>query len=87
MENNQMTKVSETLSYDPMRIIGRGSYGTIVYSGIYSPSTAVAVKRIQIANAQDDTLKVKKEVKLMMKAKGHPHILRYVDTEMNEYFL
>ena len=82
-----MTKVSDKLSYDPSLIIGRGSFGTIVFSGIYSSSTAVAVKRIQIANAQDDTLKVKKEVEIMMRAKDHRHILRYIATEMNEYFL
>ncbi len=82
-----MAKVSEKLSYNSDDIIGRGSFGTIVFSGFYSPSTAVAVKRIQIANVKDDKLQVQKEVELMMKAKDHPNILRYIATEMNEYFL
>ena len=82
-----MAKVSENLSYNPDDIIGRGSFGTIVFSGFYSPSTAVAVKRIQIANVKDDKLQVQKEVELMMKAKDHPHILRCIATEMNDDFL
>jgi len=82
-----MAKVSEKLSYNPDDIIGRGSFGTIVFGGVYSPSTAVAVKRIQIANVKDDKLQVHKEVEIMIKAKDHPHILCYIATEMNDDFL
>ena len=79
-----MKKVSEELSYDPNDKMGQGAFG-IVYSGFYSQFTPVAVKQIQLGRVKAED--VKEEVELMIKAKGHPNILRYISKETNEDFM
>ncbi len=72
--------------YYPKDIIGQGSFG-IVFSGFYSLFEPVAIKRINAdvnnKSAYED------EVELMIKAKDHPNILRYISNhfETNDDFM
>ena len=86
-----MTRVGN-LSYDSKKIIGRGNFG-VVYRGnyhvVYNKSrigiSEVAVKRILSSDVDENTFL--EEVDLMIAAKDHPNILRYVCTERNDDFL
>lgn len=90
-----MTRVGK-LSYDPKKIIGRGSMGTVVFQGFHhSPSnddkvTSVAVKRVLksgLLNDNGDESSIEREVELMQRISDHPNILRYICTEKNDDFL
>jgi len=88
-KKEKMTKVIGKLSYEPNDKIGQGAFGT-VFSGfynllLYSESTPVAIKQIQISRVKEDD--IKKEVELMIKAKDHPNILRYIFMETNDDFM
>lgn len=68
------------LNYNQKKVIGRGSFGTIVYRGflgLYENDKQVAVKRMQRGKHLDESL-VQREVELMKKASGHHNILRYI---------
>ena len=92
--NSSKLKRVGKLNYDPHSIIGRGSFG-VVFTGYYNSSSLallgfgkqepVAVKRVQRSHIDDYS--IRKEVKLMEKAGGHPNILRYYCTEMTDDFL
>jgi len=79
-----MTRVIGKLSYDPKDIIGQGAFG-IVFSGFYAQSTPVAIKRISIDLNNKST--TQSEVELMIKAKDHPNILRYISKETTDDFM
>ncbi len=79
-----MTTKVGSLRLDQKTIIGRGSYGTTVFNGLYIHK-AVAVKRI--LRSEVNELVVQQEVELMKKAIDHPHILRYICTDMNDDLL
>lgn len=76
------------LNYNPMKIVGRGSFGTIVYQGLLGlyDGGPVAVKRIQRDNYLDES-ETQCEAELMKRAGNHPNILRYIHQEKNENFL
>ena len=69
--------------------LGKGSYGTTVFSGFHttsdSESVPVAIKRIIKTHTEVES--VVREVKLMQKAGDHPNILRVIDIGMNDDFL
>ena len=71
--------------YKFVKLIGKGAFG-IVFSGHYTLSTPVAVKRIQKAEIKILS-KVQQEVEIMIKAEAHINILRYIATETNDDFL
>lgn len=73
-----------TLRYDPNDVIGKGGFG-IVFRGFYFHSTPVAAKRIQKATL--NYVKVREEVELMKKAKGHRNVLHYINIEIDNEFL
>jgi len=81
------------LSYNPEKIVGEGSYGTIVNEGTFHKSSIkeenmkVAIKRILKMRGVDDELDVLREVDLMKKAEGHPNILHVITTEEDAIFL
>lgn len=89
-----MTRVGN-LSYDPKKIIGRGSIGTVVFQGFHHTHsdddnvTSVAVKRILKSGVSDngDESSIEREVELMQRSSYHPNILRYICTEKNDDFL
>ena len=82
------------LSYDPNKVLGRGSFGT-VFSGFHvyldkslfrpAKSTQVAVKRVEKSIVNEPLFR--KEEELMKKANNHPNILKYIHTEINAEFL
>jgi len=71
------------LSYNPVNVIGQGSFG-IVYKGSYN-NKQVAVKRIQ--RSHDVNESVRQEVELMIKVGAHPNSLRYICTHVDNYYL
>ncbi len=83
-----MVKAGEKLWYDPEKKIGRGSI-SIIFEGQYEDpeggKRAVAIKRFQTSDI-DDVVDLQ-EVKLMMKAKDHPNILRCLHTEKTTNFV
>lgn len=85
-----MKKVGNDLSYNPEKIIGEGSYGT-VYEGLFLISgsrgkkQSVAVKRILKRRETDESI-ILREVDIMKKA-IHPNILHVIATEKNEDFV
>jgi len=84
-----MMKRVGKLSYDPQRIIGEGSGGTIVFYGIYHEEDVdkpVAVKRIQRLTNHADESAIQQEKKLMETTVNHVNILRYLWTERDDYF-
>lgn len=72
-----------TRIYDQNNVIGKGAFG-IVFSDLYH-SKPVAVKRIQKATL--NYVKVREEVELMRKAKGHRNVLYYINMEIDNEFL
>lgn len=79
------------LNYDPIKILGRGSFGT-VFSGFYVDSlfrpakfTPVAVKRVEKSLINESIVRWEEE--LLKKASNHPNILNYIHTEINAEFL
>ncbi len=64
-------------------IIGRGALGTTVYFGFFEKTTPVAVKRV-VRHADNEILH---EAKLLLQMDGHPNILRYYCTEINDDFM
>ena len=77
------------LNYNQKKIIGRGSYGTIVFQGfvlgLYEKDRPAAVKRYQRSHVNESLFNW--EVELMKKASDHPNILRYIRTERDANFL
>ncbi len=80
-----MTRAGEKLCYDPQKKIGRGAFSAI-FEGLFEGRTVVAVKRFQRSDI-DDEVAFRREADLMMKAKNHPNILRYLCTEITEDFV
>lgn len=75
-------------NYNPIKIVGEDSNGTIVFRGslcLYA-NKPVAVKRMQ-KGKQLNELDVQREVELMTRARDHPNILRYIHQENDENFL
>lgn len=73
--------------FNPKYTIFRGSNGTHVFLGFFEEIKKVAVKRFQreyLSGLFQDFLK---EAKFMLKLAGHPNILQYYCTEMNEDFM
>ena len=82
-------KVDEHLSYTPSHIIGRGSFGTIVFGGhLEGNNFEVAVKRLQRSNMKSEQSAIQKFEKKFVTSKiDHPNILRYLSTKTNDDFL
>jgi len=82
-----VTRVGK-LNYIQTKIIGRGSYGTVVfqgYLGLYENYRPVAVKRLQRSHVNPSL--IQREVELMKRASDHPNILRYIHTEIDPNFM
>lgn len=83
-----MARVGDKLSYYPQKKIGRGSI-SIIFEGQFEErkgeKRAVAIKRFQTSDI-DDVVDLQ-EVKLMMKARDHPNILRCLYTERTDNFV
>jgi len=79
------TQVGSLLSYKQDDILGRGSYGTIVFRGFFhhenDKPSSVVVKRYQSSHV--DKSLIDKEVDLIKKASGQSNILRYICTEID----
>ncbi len=78
-------KVGNKLRYDPNTVLGNGN-GTIVFrgifrQGIFGSDEPVAVRRIP---KNDISLR---EVEIMKKTTGNPHILRLIHANIKEDFL
>lgn len=85
-------RVDRQLTYDPCKIIGQGSFGTIVFEGrlegrLEGMNSKVAVKRIQRCNMKTEKEIQKFEMDLATSKIDHPNILRYLHTKMNNDFL
>ncbi|KAM6579271.1 hypothetical protein CsatA_003045 [Cannabis sativa] len=79
---NKPRVISEKLTYFPDKIIGQGSYGSIVFEGLFDGSS-VAVKRLQLEYYKI----VGKEIKALEKSKNqHPNIVRYYGVEKDSNF-
>ena len=65
---------------DKSWIIGHGAPGTTVYFGFFEKATPVAVKRV-VRHSDNNILH---EAKLLLQIDGHPNILRYYCTEIND---
>lgn len=78
-----MSKVSQSLIYDPRLLIGRGAFSN-VYLGQFK-GTSVAVKRFQKNDTGDDSI-IEREARIL-KDLEHTHVLRYISMEKNEDFL
>jgi len=72
-------------------IIGRGSFGTVVYHGFVTQNyvtTRVAVKRIQLSNVKDQFIQRIDELESLLKVDlDHPNILPYLCIESDDDFL
>jgi len=68
---------------DKSFIIGHGAPGTTVYFGYFERRTPVAVKRV-VRHTDNNILH---EAKLLLQMDGHPNILRYYCTEINDDFM
>lgn len=80
--------VYDSSPFDPNYTIFIGSNGVHVFIGYFEKTKKVAVKRIdrdlvRLGIIQD----FQKEAKLMLEFAGHPNILQYYCTEMNEQFM
>ncbi|RYY32427.1 hypothetical protein EON62_05370, partial [archaeon] len=62
--------------------LGRGSHGTIVYRGLYD-KRHVAVKRLLLTHAAH----AKREIELLIRTDGHPHVVRYFSYAKDSDFL
>lgn len=85
-----MTTEVGKLSFDQGKVLGQGSFGTLVFNGFLSESSnsmPVAVKRVVKRRDDVNIDGMQSEVKLMEKAGDHPNILRYIHTEMNSDYL
>lgn len=95
MENGvESRKVGEKLivydksNWDPKYTIFRGSTGTHVFLGFFEEIKKVAVKRVQREFLPSDLFEdLKKEAKFLLELAGHPNILQYYCTEINEDFM
>ena len=74
-------------SYDPNKILGKGSSGTFVFRGFYRDVKPIAVKRVQRSSLSADLDILQWEVELMRKTSGHSNILRCIGTAMNDDYL
>lgn len=84
-----MQKVGEKLSYDPSKILFRGSWGTNTFVGLFKEDAKqieVAVKRLQRSNLKHKSISDVEEEPIM-KVTAHPNILHYICTEMDDHFL
>lgn len=79
-------KVSEELSYDKKKIIGRGRFGTVFIGSFGANNETVAVKRIQTTDITEVD-SIQKEVELLKEASGHRNILGYIHHEIDINFL
>ncbi len=87
LRNKKMTRTRVNLlryDPDPKNIIGQGSFGVIVFRGSLQ-FEKVAVKRIPKSGELNES--IKEEEELMKAANGHPNILRYICTEIDETFM
>ncbi len=64
-------------------IIGKGATCS-VFLGLFEETKPVAVKRIPLDSEHDS--EILDEAKLMLRIDGHPNILRYYCTEINDNF-
>jgi len=81
-----MTRKVGKLSYDSDDLIGRGSFGTIVFKGVFEGVKPVAIKRIRRTSA-DSSVEFKKEAEITLRVSDHPNIIRYFCYEMDDDFL
>lgn len=82
-----MNRIVGDLSYDLNKILGQGSFGTLVFSGFHIlGGKPVAVKRVQRSFLKNEDL-LHQEVELMQKASNHPNILCFISTEINDDYL
>jgi len=80
-------RVDGHLSYNPNKIIGQGSFGTIVFEGrLEGIDSKVAVKRLQISNMKNEQIP-KFEKDFLTSKIDHSNILRYLHTQKNDDFL
>jgi len=78
--------VQGKLSYNPQVVLGKGSFGTVVYSGLHTEWGAVAVKVMDRSSHQvvEQTAQAEKEVHLLIaRSQGHPNVIRYFGIEEN----
>jgi len=80
-------RVAGDLSYDTSKLLGEGSFGTLVFTGFHRNVSAVAVKRVQKYYLQDELDILRWEVELMNAASDHPNILRCICTTTNDDYL
>jgi len=88
-----LRKVDEYLTYDFSRLLGKGGFAFVLLGlwkdpllrGSDAKEKKVAVKRIQRDPTQQNNFQ--KEVDHLLKVKGHPNILQFFTTKMDEKFL
>jgi len=73
-------------------IIGRGSFGTVVYHGFVTQNkrviSRVALKRIQLSNVKDKFIQRIDELESLLKVvPNHPNILPYLYIDSDDDFL
>ena len=82
------------LRYDPTKILGKGSFGTVFRgSHVYldgsifrtAKSTPVAVKRVEKCRVDESIVRWEEEI--LKLANNHPNILSYIHTEIDAEFL
>ncbi len=75
------------LTYYPYYVIGRGSSGVSVHIGWYGAiAEKVAAKRFNRIFNTDESV-IRREVEVMKRANGHPNILQFFGSEMDENFM
>lgn len=75
--------LSDRLSYDPTKLIGRGAFSN-VYLGILEGTSGVAVKRIPKSETENNRA-IFNEVD-MLKDLSHPNIVKLICMQENEDF-
>jgi len=86
-EANTILNVGEGLSYDLKGILGRGSYGSMVFVGEFRENKQkVAVKRFQWNHIKSDST-AKFEAKFVSTELNDPNILQYLAIEKDPNFL
>lgn len=92
-EEENMLKFGESLKYDEKDILGRGSYGAIVFSGLLVPDgnpkqNKVAVKRLQLSFIKSNSIeKFQNHFVRLSEEFKHPNVLHYLAIKMDSNFM
>lgn len=92
-KEERMLDVGESLKCDIKDILGRGSYGSIVFSGLLvqdanPKQNKVAVKRLQLSFIKSNSIEeFKNRFVLISEEFKHPNVLHYLAIENDSNFL